>query len=73
MSLVIMVTFMPVLQIAAKIGGDAGPPVNINAASDGFPFTAPKRQLEDAGSSDHAATSPLCFLVDDVFRCIRCF
>ncbi|XP_062264257.1 far upstream element-binding protein 2-like isoform X3 [Platichthys flesus] len=35
-------------QIAAKIGGDAGPPVNINAASDGFPFTAPKRQLEDA-------------------------
>ncbi|CAB1459090.1 unnamed protein product [Pleuronectes platessa] len=35
-------------QIAAKIGGDAGPPVNINAASDGFAFTAPKRQLEDA-------------------------
>ncbi len=36
-------------QIAAKIGGDAGPPLNNNAASDGFPFTAQKRQLEDAG------------------------
>ncbi|XP_070703853.1 far upstream element-binding protein 2-like isoform X2 [Pempheris klunzingeri] len=36
-------------QIAAKIGGDAGPPLNNNsAASDGFPFTAQKRQLEDA-------------------------
>uniref|UniRef100_A0AAQ5ZNH8 K Homology domain-containing protein n=1 Tax=Amphiprion ocellaris TaxID=80972 RepID=A0AAQ5ZNH8_AMPOC len=34
-------------QIAAKIGGDAGPPVNNNAAPDGFPFTAQKRQLED--------------------------
>uniref|UniRef100_A0A665UK94 KH-type splicing regulatory protein n=1 Tax=Echeneis naucrates TaxID=173247 RepID=A0A665UK94_ECHNA len=35
-------------QIAAKIGGDAGPPLNNNTASDGFPFTAQKRQLEDA-------------------------
>ncbi|XP_033999090.1 far upstream element-binding protein 2-like isoform X3 [Trematomus bernacchii] len=35
--------------IAAKIGGDAGPPpMNNNTASDGFPFTAQKRQLEDA-------------------------
>ncbi|KAJ4931815.1 hypothetical protein JOQ06_010255 [Pogonophryne albipinna] len=35
--------------IAAKIGGDAGPPpTNNNTASDGFPFTAQKRQLEDA-------------------------
>uniref|UniRef100_A0A8C9Y9V3 KH-type splicing regulatory protein n=1 Tax=Sander lucioperca TaxID=283035 RepID=A0A8C9Y9V3_SANLU len=36
-------------QIAAKIGGDTGPPMNNNTASDGFPFTAQKRQLEDAG------------------------
>uniref|UniRef100_A0A671X2T4 KH-type splicing regulatory protein n=1 Tax=Sparus aurata TaxID=8175 RepID=A0A671X2T4_SPAAU len=35
-------------QIAAKIGGDAGTPLN-NTASEGFPFTAQKRQLEDAG------------------------
>ncbi|KAL3053888.1 hypothetical protein OYC64_006252 [Pagothenia borchgrevinki] len=36
-------------EIAAKIGGDAGPPpMNNNTASDGFPFTAQKRQLEDA-------------------------
>ncbi|XP_056263627.1 far upstream element-binding protein 2-like isoform X2 [Pseudoliparis swirei] len=35
-------------QIAAKIGGDAGPPMNNNTASDGFAFTAQKRQLEDA-------------------------
>lgn len=41
--------FPLVFQIAAKIGGDAGPPLNNNAASDGFPFTAQKRQLEDAG------------------------
>nr|XP_043906170.1 far upstream element-binding protein 2-like isoform X3 [Solea senegalensis] len=34
--------------IAAKIGGEAGPPVNMNTASDSFPFTAQKRQLEDA-------------------------
>ncbi|XP_036943816.1 far upstream element-binding protein 2-like isoform X1 [Acanthopagrus latus] len=34
-------------QIAAKIGGDAGTPLN-NTASEGFPFTAQKRQLEDA-------------------------
>ncbi|KAI4822007.1 hypothetical protein KUCAC02_007575 [Chaenocephalus aceratus] len=35
--------------IAAKIGVDAGPPpTNNNTASDGFPFTAQKRQLEDA-------------------------
>lgn len=38
-----------VFQIAAKIGGDAGPPLNNNTASDGFQFTAQKRQLEDAG------------------------
>ncbi|XP_034084748.1 far upstream element-binding protein 2-like isoform X4 [Gymnodraco acuticeps] len=36
-------------EIAAKIGVDAGPPpTNNNTASDGFPFTAQKRQLEDA-------------------------
>ncbi|XP_029996056.1 far upstream element-binding protein 2-like isoform X1 [Sphaeramia orbicularis] len=35
-------------QIAAKIGGDAVPPVSNNTASDGFPFTAQKRPLEDA-------------------------
>uniref|UniRef100_A0A3Q1JRJ3 K Homology domain-containing protein n=1 Tax=Anabas testudineus TaxID=64144 RepID=A0A3Q1JRJ3_ANATE len=35
-------------QIAAKIGGDAAPPVNNNTASDAFPFTPQKRQLEDA-------------------------
>lgn len=45
-----MVTSTCVLQIAAKIGGDAGPPMNNNNnASDGFPFTPQKRQLEDAG------------------------
>lgn len=38
-----------VFQIAAKIGGDAGPPLNNNTTPDGFPFTAQKRQLEDAG------------------------
>ncbi|XP_029913027.1 far upstream element-binding protein 2-like isoform X1 [Myripristis murdjan] len=36
-------------QIAAKIGGDAGPPpMNNSNASDVFPFAAQKRQLEDA-------------------------
>uniref|UniRef100_A0AAQ4QBR8 K Homology domain-containing protein n=1 Tax=Gasterosteus aculeatus aculeatus TaxID=481459 RepID=A0AAQ4QBR8_GASAC len=37
-------------QIAAKIGGDSGPPMNNNnnTASDVFAFTAQKRQLEDA-------------------------
>ncbi|XP_041856402.1 far upstream element-binding protein 2-like isoform X3 [Melanotaenia boesemani] len=35
-------------QIAAKIGGDAGPPITKSSASDGFPFTVQKRQLEDA-------------------------
>ncbi|XP_072225297.1 far upstream element-binding protein 2-like isoform X2 [Leuresthes tenuis] len=35
-------------QIAAKIGGDAGPPMNHTSASDGFPFTGQKRHLEDA-------------------------
>uniref|UniRef100_A0A8D3AL24 K Homology domain-containing protein n=1 Tax=Scophthalmus maximus TaxID=52904 RepID=A0A8D3AL24_SCOMX len=44
-------------QIAAKIGGEAGPPVSIIPASEGFPFTAQKRQLEDAGSSDHTEYS----------------
>ncbi|XP_046895071.1 far upstream element-binding protein 2-like isoform X1 [Hypomesus transpacificus] len=35
-------------QIAAKIGGDTGvPPMNNSNASDGFPFSAQKRQLED--------------------------
>uniref|UniRef100_A0A671WZX6 KH-type splicing regulatory protein n=1 Tax=Sparus aurata TaxID=8175 RepID=A0A671WZX6_SPAAU len=43
-----MVYFTLMLQIAAKIGGDAGTPLN-NTASEGFPFTAQKRQLEDAG------------------------
>uniref|UniRef100_A0A8C2YY38 Uncharacterized protein n=1 Tax=Cyclopterus lumpus TaxID=8103 RepID=A0A8C2YY38_CYCLU len=41
-------------QIAAKIGGDAGPPMNNNTAADGFAFTAQKRQLEDAGTGDCA-------------------
>ncbi|XP_023666426.2 far upstream element-binding protein 2 isoform X2 [Paramormyrops kingsleyae] len=36
-------------QIAAKIGGDAGgAPLNNSAAPEGFPYTAQKRQLEDA-------------------------
>lgn len=43
-----MVNFTLVLQIAAKIGGEAAAPLN-NTASDGFAFTAQKRQLEDAG------------------------
>uniref|UniRef100_A0A3P8NBX2 K Homology domain-containing protein n=1 Tax=Astatotilapia calliptera TaxID=8154 RepID=A0A3P8NBX2_ASTCA len=37
---------------AAKIGGDAGPPVNNSAAPDSFPFTAQKRQLEDTNTGD---------------------
>lgn len=38
-------------QIAAKIGGDTGvPPMNNSNASDGFPFSAQKRQLEDPGN-----------------------
>lgn len=45
----VMVNFTLVIQIAAKIGGDAGPPLNNSTPSDGFPFTAQKRQLEDAG------------------------
>lgn len=44
-----MVIFTLVLQIAAKIGGDAGPPLTNSTESDGFPFSAQKRQLEDAG------------------------
>lgn len=44
-----MVNFTLVLQIAAKIGGEAAPPLNNNSASDGFTFAAQKRQLEDAG------------------------
>uniref|UniRef100_A0A7N6FJQ3 K Homology domain-containing protein n=1 Tax=Anabas testudineus TaxID=64144 RepID=A0A7N6FJQ3_ANATE len=43
-------------QIAAKIGGDAAPPVNNNTASDAFPFTPQKRQLEDAGRADLATS-----------------
>uniref|UniRef100_A0A3Q0RGL7 Uncharacterized protein n=1 Tax=Amphilophus citrinellus TaxID=61819 RepID=A0A3Q0RGL7_AMPCI len=39
-------------QIAAKIGGDAGPPVSNSTASDSFPFTAQKRQLEDTNTGD---------------------
>ncbi|XP_063327758.1 far upstream element-binding protein 2-like [Pelmatolapia mariae] len=39
-------------QIAAKIGGDAGPPVNNSTASDSFPFTAQKRQLEDTNTDE---------------------
>uniref|UniRef100_A0A8C4IUL5 K Homology domain-containing protein n=1 Tax=Dicentrarchus labrax TaxID=13489 RepID=A0A8C4IUL5_DICLA len=46
----VVVNFELVFQIAAKIGGDTGPPLNNNTASDGFPFTAQKRQLEDAGT-----------------------
>uniref|UniRef100_A0A3P9DBR9 KH-type splicing regulatory protein n=1 Tax=Maylandia zebra TaxID=106582 RepID=A0A3P9DBR9_9CICH len=41
-----------VFQIAAKIGGDAGPPVNNSTAPDSFPFTAQKRQLEDTNTGD---------------------
>uniref|UniRef100_A0A3P9DDE5 KH-type splicing regulatory protein n=1 Tax=Maylandia zebra TaxID=106582 RepID=A0A3P9DDE5_9CICH len=37
---------------AAKIGGDAGPPVNNSTAPDSFPFTAQKRQLEDTNTGD---------------------
>lgn len=47
------IVFSLVFQIAAKIGGDSGPPMNNNnnTASDVFAFTAQKRQLEDAGTS----------------------
>lgn len=46
----VVVTSLLLFQIAAKIGGDAGPPMNNSNATDAFPFTAQKRQLEDAGS-----------------------
>ncbi|XP_066563813.1 far upstream element-binding protein 2 isoform X1 [Amia ocellicauda] len=40
-------------QIAAKIGGDAGAaPLNNSSSADSFPFTAQKRQLEDAEQPD---------------------
>jgi len=52
---IVMVNLTLVFQIAAKIGGDAGPPMNNNTASDGFAFTAQKRQLEDAGTGDCAS------------------
>ena len=38
------------LQIAAKIGGDAGPPMNNNGGGESYPFAAQKRSLEDAGT-----------------------
>lgn len=58
-----MVTFILSFQIAAKIGVDAGPPpTNNNTASDGFPFTAQKRQLEDAGIG-HLTTQCTVFLI----------
>lgn len=46
------VNLLPVFQIAAKIGGDAGPPVSNSTAADGFSFTAQKRQLEDTNTGD---------------------
>ncbi|XP_062386359.1 far upstream element-binding protein 2-like isoform X2 [Sardina pilchardus] len=35
-------------QIAAKIGGDAGPPMTNNGGAESYPFAAQKRSLEDA-------------------------
>uniref|UniRef100_A0A4W5PTN4 KH-type splicing regulatory protein n=1 Tax=Hucho hucho TaxID=62062 RepID=A0A4W5PTN4_9TELE len=39
-------------QIAAKIGGDAGPPSNNGGAGEGFPFQTLKRSLEDGDQPD---------------------
>lgn len=64
---------MFVFQIAAKIGGDAGPPVNNSTASDGFPFTAQKRQLEDAGSDGGTASPPLGYTADNGFSIQKIF
>uniref|UniRef100_A0A667ZMV7 KH-type splicing regulatory protein n=1 Tax=Myripristis murdjan TaxID=586833 RepID=A0A667ZMV7_9TELE len=36
-------------QIAAKIGGDAVPPMSNNGGAESYPFPAQKRSLEDAG------------------------
>lgn len=50
MSNMVLSLFTRMRQIAAKIGGDAGgAPLNNSAAPEGFPYTAQKRQLEDAG------------------------
>ena len=57
-----MVNVALVFQIAAKIGGEAGPPMNNNTLSDGFAFTAQKRQLEDAGTGDCAVSLIYCGL-----------
>ncbi|XP_061086265.1 far upstream element-binding protein 2-like [Conger conger] len=48
-------------QIAAKIGGDAGggpPPMNNSSPAESFPFTAQKRQLEDAEQPDSKKMAP---------------
>lgn len=39
-------------QIAAKIGGDAGPPSNNGGGGEGFPFQTLKRSLEDGDQPD---------------------
>ncbi|KAK2815814.1 hypothetical protein Q5P01_026281 [Channa striata] len=39
-------------QIAAKIGGDGGPPVSNNGGAESYPFTAQKRSLEEADEPD---------------------
>ncbi|XP_029014740.1 far upstream element-binding protein 2-like isoform X2 [Betta splendens] len=49
-------------QIAAKIGGDAGPPMNNSSAADGFPFTAQKRQLDDADEPESKKLAAQCDL-----------
>ncbi|XP_035254666.1 far upstream element-binding protein 2-like isoform X1 [Anguilla anguilla] len=48
-------------QIAAKIGGDAGggaPSMNNSSPVESFPFTAQKRQLEDAEQPDSKKMAP---------------
>ncbi|KAG9340410.1 hypothetical protein JZ751_021523 [Albula glossodonta] len=46
-------------QIAAKIGGDTGgAPMNNSNAAESFPFTAQKRQLEDAEQPDSKKMAP---------------
>ncbi|XP_026216455.1 far upstream element-binding protein 2 [Anabas testudineus] len=39
-------------EIAAKIGGDSGPPVSNNGGAESYPFAAQKRSLEDADEPD---------------------
>ncbi|KAL0993084.1 hypothetical protein UPYG_G00103020 [Umbra pygmaea] len=46
-------------QIAAKIGGEAGvTTMNNNKPTDGFPFTAQKRQLDDADQPESKKMAP---------------